>query len=77
MEAGFTSVKQDEQVLSFFDPRLDIEKCAVIASEPPFKGAVMISMGGRPHIALKLRPGEKNLEVALKLAERYCGINKN
>ena len=76
MEAGFTSVKQDEQVLSFFDPRLDIEKCAVIASEPPFKGAVMISMGGRPHIALKLRPGEKNLEVALKLAERYCGINK-
>ena len=77
MDAGFTLIKQDEKVLSFFNPALDIEKCAAIASESPFKGAVMISMGGRPHIAYRMREGEKNLDVAYALVKRYsCPAEK-
>ena len=76
MDAGFTLIKQDDRVLSFFNPALDIEKCAVIASETPFKGAVMISIGGRPHIAYRLRDGDKVPETAYAIVKRYSEIAK-
>ena len=74
---GFTSVEQNDRVVSFFNPNIDIEKCAVIASEDPFKGSVMISLGGRPHISYKLRVGDKILDISEKIVKRYSEIIKN
>ena len=73
----FTSVEQNGRMLSFYNPRIDIEKCSVIASEEPFKGAVMISLGGRPHISYKLRDGENNLDFCEKIVERYAKLTEN
>lgn len=77
MSLDFTSIEQNARMISFYNPAIDMEKCAVIASEAPFKGAVMISLGGRPHISYKLRDGEKNLDMCEKIIERYLKITKN
>ncbi len=77
MSFDFTSVEQNGRMLSFYNPNIDMERCAVIASEDPFRGAVMISLGGRPHIAYKMRDGEKNLDMSEKIIERYSKLTKN
>ena len=74
---GFTSIEQNSRMLSFYNPEIDIEMCSVIAGEEPFKGAVMISLGGRPHISYKLREGENNLEFCEKIISRYAKLNQN
>ncbi len=77
LNLGFTSVDQNERVISFYNPNIDIEKCSVIASEEPFKGAIMISLGGRPHISYKLRVGDNVLDISEKIVARYAEIIKN
>ncbi len=77
MSLDFTSIEQKERMLSFYNPAINMEKCAIIASEVPFKGAVMISLGGRPHISYKLREGEKILDMCEKIIERYLKLTKN
>ena len=77
MEFDFTSIEQNDRVVSLYNPNIDIEKCAVIATEEPFKGAVMISLGGKPHISYKLREKEKNLDVCENILLRYSKITKN
>ncbi len=77
MSLDFTSVEQKERMLSFYNPAINMEKCAIIASEAPFKGAVMISLGGKPHISYKLRDGEKSLDMCEKIIERYLKLTKN
>ncbi len=77
IELGFTSIEQNERMISFYNPAIDIERCAFIASEEPFSGAVMISMGGKPHISYKLRPNENNLLMSEKIMERYSKITQN
>ncbi len=77
MEYNFTSIEQNQRLLTLYNPDIDIERCAVIASEEPFKGAVMISLGGRPHISYKIRDGEKNLDICENIIERYSKLTKN
>lgn len=77
LELGFTSVEQNGNMFSLYNPEINMQNCAVIASEDPFKGAVMISLGGRPHISYKLRIGENNLDMCLKIIERYSKLIKN
>ena len=74
---GFTSIENHDRVISFYIPHIDMEKCSVIATDERFKGAVMISLGGKPHIAYKLRPGDKILDVSEKIIERYAEIIEN
>lgn len=74
---GFTSIEQKERMISLYNPAINMESCAVIASEDPFKGAVMISLGGKPHISYKLRDKENNLTMCEKIIERYSNLTKN
>ena len=74
IELGFTSIEQNARMISLYTPAIDMERCSVIASEEPFRGAVMLSLGGRPHISYKLRDGEKNLDMCEKLLERYAKL---
>ncbi len=76
LELGFTSIEQKERLISLYNPDIDMESCAVIASEEPFKGSIMISLGGKPHISYKLRENDNNLEVCMRIVERYSKINK-
>ncbi len=77
IELGFTSVEQNSRMVSLYNPSIDMESCAIIASEDPFRGAVMISLGGRPHISYKLREGENNLDICEKIIERYSKLKQN
>ena len=77
MDCDFTSIEQNQRMLTFYNPNIDIEKCSIIATEEPFKGAVMISLGAKPHISYKLRDGEKNLDFCEKIIARYSKITKN
>lgn len=77
MNNDFTSIEQNGRVIGFYNPNINMERCAVIASEDPFRGAVMISLGGRPHIAYKLRDGEKILDMCEKIIERYSKLTQN
>jgi transcription-repair coupling factor (superfamily II helicase) len=77
MNCDFTSIEQNGRVIGFYNPNINIERCSVIASEDPFRGAVMISLGGRPHIAYKLREGEKILDMCEKIIERYSKLEQN
>ena len=62
---------------SCYFPKIDIEKCAVLASEDDFKGSIMISLGGRPHISYKLKDKENVLEMCEKILARYSEFTKN
>lgn len=77
MNLGFISIEQRERLVTLYNPKIDIERCAVIASEEPFKGAVMISLGGKPHISYKLRVGDNALNVAEAIIQRYAMLTKN
>ncbi len=77
MNCDFTSIEQNGRVIGFYNPNINMEQCAVIASEDPFRGAVMISLGGRPHIAYKLRDGETILDMCEKIIERYSKLTQN
>lgn len=77
MEYGFTSVEQNQRMVTFYNPEIDIERCAVLASEEPFRGAIMISLGGKPHISYKMRDGEKNIDICERIIERYSKLTKN
>jgi hypothetical protein len=77
MNCDFTSIEQNGRVIGFYNPNINMEQCAVIASEDPFRGAVMISLGGRPHIAYKLRDGEIILDMCEKIIERYSKLTQN
>ena len=57
--------------MSFYIPALDAALCSKIAYEPEFRGSVMISAGGRPHINYRLREKESGLSGAEKVIERY------
>ncbi len=74
LHSGFTSIEQNGRMISLYNPFIEIEKCSVIASEEPFKGAVMISLGGKPHISYKLRDGENNLQMCEKIVARYAKL---
>ena len=77
IELGFTSIDQNGQMVSLYNPEINMEKCAVIASEEPFKGAVMISLGGKPHISYRLREKESPLTVCEKIIDRYLKLTQN
>ncbi len=77
IELGFTSIDQNGQMVSLYNPGINMEKCAVIASEEPFKGAVMISLGGKPHISYRLREKESPLAVCEKIIDRYLKLTQN
>ena len=77
MSMDFTAIEQKERMLSFYNPNINIERCAVIASEDPFKGSVMISLGAKPHISYKLRENEKILDMCEKIVERYLKLMQN
>ena len=77
MSMDFTAIEQKERMLSFYTPNINIERCAVIASEDPFKGSVMISLGAKPHISYKLRENEKILDMCEKIVERYLKLMQN
>lgn len=74
MSLDFTSIEQNGRVIGFYNPNINMERCAIIASEEPFRGSVMISLGGRPHIAYKLRDGEKILDMCEKIIQRYSKL---
>ena len=77
LELGFTSIEQKSGMVSLYNPEIDIESCSVIATEEPFEGSIMISLGGKPHISYKLRVGDNNLDVCMKIVERYSKLKKN
>lgn len=77
IELGFTSIEQNGQIVSLYNPEINMEKCAVLASEEPFKGAIMISLGGRPHIAYRMREKETPLAVCEKIIDRYSNLTQN
>jgi transcription-repair coupling factor (superfamily II helicase) len=77
IELGFTSIDQNSRMICLYNPKINMENCAVIASEDPFKGAVMISLGAKPHISYKLRDGEQSLDVCEKIINRYSKLTKN
>ena len=68
---GITSIEQTGASVSFYIPALDAALCSKIAYEPEFRGSVMISAGGRPHINYRLREKESGLSGAEKVIERY------
>ncbi|MBR5279192.1 MAG: transcription-repair coupling factor, partial [Clostridia bacterium] len=77
LSQGFTSIEQNGRMFSLYNPKIDIEKSAVLASEDDFKGSVMISLGGRPHISYKLKDKENVLEMCEKILARYSEFTKN
>jgi transcription-repair coupling factor (superfamily II helicase) len=77
LSQGFTSIEQNGRMFSLYNPKIDIEKCAVLASEDDFKGSIMISLGGRPHISYKLKDKENVLEMCEKILARYSEFTKN
>ena len=68
---GITSIEQTGASVSFYIPALDAALCSKIAYEPEFRGSIMISAGGRPHINYRLREKESGLSGAEKVIERY------
>ena len=75
MNLDFTSIEQNERLISFYSPFITIDLCAPMALDPDFKGSIMIVAAGKPHVSYRLKDGEKPLDASEKLIARYAKLN--
>ncbi|HAN20517.1 MAG: transcription-repair coupling factor [Clostridiales bacterium GWF2_36_10] len=73
---GFSSVEQKGNIVSLYNRTLDIKISSAIASEPEFKGTIMISAGAKPHLAIRLRSGDNNLEIIKRVLNFYTKLSQ-
>lgn len=73
---GFSSAEQKGNIISLYNRTLDINIASALASENEFKGKIMLSAGVKPHIAVRLRNGDDNLQIIKKILNFYTKLSQ-
>lgn len=73
---GFTAVEQKGSIISLYNKTLDFNAVSIIANEVEFKGTIMISAGAKPHIAVRLKSGGRNIEIIKNILSIYAKLSQ-
>ena len=76
-EQGITEIKQTETHLNLYWEKADFRRLALLCADPKRKGRLMLNAGSSPYVSLRLRKGEKALDMARGLVEDYAAIPEN
>ncbi len=76
-EQGITEIKQTETHLNLFWDKADFCRLSMLCSHPKMKGRLMLNAGSSPYVSLRLRRGERALEMARELVGYYAQIPQN
>ena len=76
-EQGITEIKQTETHLNLYWEKADFRRLALLCADPKRKGRLMLNAGSSPYVSLRLRKGEKSLDMARGLVEDYAAIPEN
>ncbi len=70
-ELGFTSIEQKWNIVALYSSNLNLSIATALSKNADLRGRVMVSMGSKPHIALKLKPGEAVLTALKEMLKTY------
>ena len=76
---GIKEISQRDDLLLFIPEKFDLQKASVMASSEKLKGRIMLNAGKTPYLAVKLKNGERAVEVmemALKAMEEAAKQGK-
>ncbi|MBQ5841772.1 MAG: transcription-repair coupling factor [Clostridia bacterium] len=74
---GIKLIEQKRGLISFFPEHIDVRACTLLASEPKYRGRMLLSLGGKPHFAY--RPSEKEdvLDTVAEILEKFKNLLQN
>ncbi|MBO5981315.1 MAG: transcription-repair coupling factor, partial [Clostridia bacterium] len=74
---GIKLIEQKRGLISFFPEQIDVRACTVLASDPKYRGRMLLSLGGKPHFAY--RPSEKEdvLDTVAEILEKFKNLLQN
>ncbi len=75
-ELGFTALEQKGNIIALYSSKLDMPVCTALSKNADFRGRVMVSFGSRPHVALKLKIGQRATGALLELLKTYSEFIK-
>ncbi len=74
---GITEIKQTATHLNLYWAQADFRRLALLCADPKHKGRLMLNAGSSPYVSLRLRKGEKALDMARDLVADYAVISEN
>ena len=74
---GIKLIEQKRGLISFFPDQVDARACTLLASDPKYRGKMMLSFGGRPHFAYRPAPNEDLLDTVSEILENFKKILQN
>lgn len=74
---GIKLIEQKRGLVSFFPEEIDARACTVLASDPAYRGRMLLSLGGRPHFAYRPNSNEDVLDSVSEILEKFKNLLQN
>ncbi len=68
---GIKLVEQKRGLVCFFPENIDVRACTLLASEPEYRGKMMLSLGGKPYFSYRPAQNEDVLDVISGILEKF------
>ncbi len=76
-ELGFTAIEQKSNIVALYSSDLNMPIATALSKNPELRGSVMVSLGSKPHIAIKLKIGQSVLSALMNTLNTYGEFLKN
>lgn len=70
-ELGFSSIEQKGNIVALYSSDLNMPIAAALSKNNDLRGRIMVSLGSKPHIALKLKIGESVVSALKETLKTY------
>ncbi len=74
---GISLIEQKRGLIAFFQENIDVRACTILASEPKYRGRMLLSLGGKPHFAYRPNPNEDVLDTVSGILENFKNLLQN
>jgi len=74
---GINLIEQKRGLISFFQESIDVRACTILASEPKYRGRMLLSLGGKPHFAYRPNSNEDVLDTVSEILENFKNLLQN
>lgn len=74
---GINLIEQKRGLVAFFQENIDVRACTILASEPKYRGRMLLSLGGKPHFAYRPNANEDVLDTVSEILENFKNLLQN
>ena len=75
-EQGIAEIKQQDGRLLLTFSETDFARLSALCGDSEFKGRLLLNAGSTPYLSLRLNKGEKAMEMAQTLVDKYAATAK-